>query len=800
MQNTIEDHLSAIDELLAKGQREKPEELLIELINQMGSSELSYWQRDFLEIAKRFQKKRRKKLENLINQSMEPSGSDENDVQEPVEESYSAPIAPWLTSNFRQDLQELGDRHIYQWSTFYRDCLDEHFERLLKEASESPFRALFSTVSEILCEHTEQIFTIGYEYVRQKQGHREAIEKSLRGLSSFLELPLLFYTAKSSTVSDREEKLALRSLLSAAVSGILEGYCAVPFGDQHGGRVLPTHQRQWLHFVAFLQADHALEVFKKIESGPTKQGLLMSALPLLHTIDRFYELKNEDYFPLPIVGQYNWNNRRIDISVRPPNDSETQRLIEASAFLDEGFVQTTDLEDAIGRQVSLIVTPLQPGVRRIVEERERLHSLVVVTNKEAKTNQISSKAFDIFEKAIFALRTKRKFTLPLTYNFAREFPLRDANRARFYHVTRSSVRDLLSTFERRNGVRLWCSVRRSGKTTACFDLDSSTGDSLIISQTCGTAIQQNVDFFYQEVREAIVLRKPVSKTFVIDTITRCSPTKVANKRLVFILDEYETLFGTLASTAREDSELRYMVIQPVLNQLLEFSYQNLLVLLGQQPDAHFILMDQNQLAPYVEQDSFPLFEHRSGTTAGEFSELVRKILGDRVDCSPKFLDELYNETAGHPYLTANVLSEFVDWLIEIKRPQMNLRVDELDFGEFENRRLTQERMLLSSDYEFFRKAASSAMSINGLKSNRWLYTIYWIMRLLSKSRSKNKEKSVTEFKRMYKRIPIVEGDELPSSEEILRTATQANFLSFDGSKIKVKIRTLGRISSAIRPD
>ncbi|MCY3687882.1 MAG: hypothetical protein OXG90_02735 [Gammaproteobacteria bacterium] len=800
MQNTIEQHLSVIDELVAKGQREEPEKLLIELINQMGPSELSDWQRDFLEIAKKFQKRRRKNLEKLINESVAGDKLSKKDVKEEVQKEYTTVVESRNIVKFRQDLQDLSNRHIYQWSTFYRDCLDENFDRLLKQATESYQKTLFLTVSEMLSEHTQQIFRDGYDYVCQSQGHKEAVEKSLRGLSSFLELPLLFYTAKSSNISGREGRLALRSLVSAAISGILKGYCAVPFGDQGGKKILPFHQRQWLHFVAFLQADHALELFDTIESGPIRQGLLMSALPLLHAIDRFYELRDEDYFPLPFAGQYDWNSRRIDISVRPPNDSESQRLIEASAFLDEGFVQTTDLEDALGRQVSLIVTPLQPGVRRIVDERQVFHSLVVETNKEAKVAQISSRAFSIFEKAIFALRTKRKFTLPLTYNFAREFPLRDANRARFYHVTRSSVRDLLKTFERRNGVRLWCSVRRSGKTTACFDLDSSTGDSYIISQTCGIAIQEDVDYFYQQVREAIFSRKPVSKTFVLDTIAKCSPTKLENKRIVFILDEYETLFGTLASTASNDPELRYMVIQPILNQLLEFSYGNLLVLLGQQPDAHFILMDQNQLAPYVEQDSFPLFEHRTGTTTGEFSELVRKILGDRVDCSPSFLDQLYNETAGHPYLTANVLSEFVDWLIEIRRPQMNLRAEDSDFITFAKTKLTQERMLLSNDYEFFRKAASSAMSTNGFKSNKWLYIIYWIMRLLSKSKSKYQDKDISSFKRLYKRIPIIDGGEMPSSEEILRTATQANFLSYDGSRIKVKIRTLGRITSAVNPD
>ena len=53
-----------------------------------------------------------------------------------------------------------------------------------------------------------------------------------------------------------------------------------------------------------------------------------------------------------------------------------------------------------------------------------------------------------------------------------------------------------------------------------------------------------------------------------------------------------------------------------------FSHENLLVFPGQEPGKHFILMDQNQIAPYVRPEPFPLFEHASGKD--EFEARLRR--------------------------------------------------------------------------------------------------------------------------------------------------------------------------------
>ena len=798
MPNTIEKHLTQIDHQLARGQREEPERLLAKLISQMGPAELSDWRPDILKMVDQFQKKRRRNLRELIENALHGNIDKREAVEKKPTAICTITLESEIVSDFRHALDKLRERHIYQWSTFYRDCLTKYFELFLDEmkhlSPDDPCQAL----SAPLAEHSLNIFSQGYEYIRSNPSRSDPIDKSINGLSKFLELPLDFYSVRLSSVSDYRSAFALRLLVSAAVSGILKGYSEVQFGTQTGKAILPRFRRTWVHYTAFLTPYHAEGVINHLEPGPLCEGLKVSVLPLLDAVQKFFDRKDEDYFPLPISGQYSWHQRRLDITVRPPRNAESQRFIEANAFLEEGFISTADLTDALGRQVALVIAPLRPDVRKIVEEREGLTEIVVATDKTRRAF-VANQAFQIWDDAIFALRSKRKDTFPITYNFAREFPLHDPNKAKFFHVVRTSVRDLLRTFERRNGVRLWCSVRRSGKTTACFDLGSATGDSIIVSQTCGATQAEGANVFYERVAAAVELGKRISRTFVMDVVLECAPIDIKNRRMVLVIDEYETFFGLLKSAMRNESPIRYTVVQPILDQLLSFSYDNLLVFLGQQPDAHFILMDQNQLAPYVEQDSFPLFEHTAGTTTGEFSELVRKILAGRIDCTARFMDAVFAETAGHPFLTANVLGEFVDWLIEKERPQVGLRVDKTDFSGFANRKLGKERIEMSVEYEFFRNAAASAMSEQGYRDNPWLYTVYWVLHLLSRDETKKLRLKLADFEDLTKRIPIPNGGSRLTSAEILRTASQTNFLSYDNRGVSVKIRTLGRITSIVRP-
>lgn len=827
----IEDHLTQIKDRMATGEREAPERLLKDLIGQMGRLELSDWRVDIEHMANQFLKKRRKNILELLDEKINGDSKSTDGEPSSAEAAEPPPATPGTSpsifskfgGDFRQALNDLHERHIFQWSTFYRDCLEDYFDRFLKEMKHPSSDDFFKAISEPLAEHAHVAFAKGYDHQIRTRLHGEppdyiplpaarnndpAIGKSINGLSRFLALPLDFYSARSSIVSEYQPTLTLRVLVSAAVRGILEGYSRIHFGEKSGSEILPRFQRQWAPYMAFLTPDHARRVIGSLAPGPLQDGLDLSVLPLLDTLQKFFERTSEDYWPLPVAGQYSWPRRRLRISIRPPRSAVSQRLIEVAAFLEGGFVEIEDLKEAAGRQMVLVLAPLKPDVRKLVDEQDSLRSIIVPVGQipadtEEERNRDRRTAADaahrFLDKALYDLRSRLEADSPITYNFAKEFPLEEPNKARFFQVPRTSVRDLLRTFERRNGVRLWCSVRRSGKTTACLDMETTTGDSTIIPQTCGTAPDAEATVFYQRMRHAVESRRMVPETFVKDTIAECTRFEVDGGRTVLIIDEYETLFGLMRNAVKDDTAARYNVVQPILDQLVRFSHDNLLVFLGQQPDAHFILMDQNQLAPYVTQDSFPLFEHIPGTSTGEFSELVGKILSGRIECTPGFLDALFEETAGHPYLTANVLVEFVWWLIEGKRPQLGLQVREEDFMDFSKMKLDTKAVLQSPEYVFFRHAAAAALSEQGYRDNPWLFTTYWMLRLISNEDPIGFRLDRASFQELVNRIPVPMGGHLPECSEILRTATKANFLSQEEKYVSARIRTLGRISVAVRP-
>ncbi len=725
---TIEASLTEIQSRLDGPEREWPQQRLTELMEQMGRAELSDWRTDIQALIDKFHKKRRKHLQKIYDDRIGPSDGATKETRESAGPYVTIQPESDLARDFTRTLQELRDRHIFQWSTFYRDGLARHFEQFLTTLHRVAPDDLGNALSDPLAEHACGVFSAGYDHARRNgRRHDDAVRRAFNGLARFLALPIEFYAQRSTAASDSRSALALRLLLSATVTGILKGCSSASFGSETGREILPRFPRSWMHCAAFLLPRHAESVIDGLESGALSDGMQTSVLPMLDALQKFFDNPGADYLPLPVTGQYSWPRRRLDVAVRPPGDA--QRLIEVSAFLEEGFVSIRDLEDAIGRQVTLVIAPLKPDIQRVVKERAALADIVVSVDENR--SRVAASGFRVWNEAVGRLRSRLQRNSPITYNFAREFPLQVPDKAPFFHVARTSVRDLLRTFERRNGVRLWCSVRRSGKTTACLDLGSTSGDSTIVSQTCGQSDREEARRFYEGVRNALEAGGMLSATFVNEVIADCASVDVENKRVVLVLDEYETLFEHLDAAAGGSRLIRYNVVQPILNQLASFSYENLLVFLGQKPDAHFILMDQNQLAPYVTQEPFPLFEHASGRTKDEFCVLVDKILGGRVECTSDFLDALFDETAGHPFLTANVLVEFVDWLIEKKRPQSALRVDGGDFGGFASTRLKADRILSSGEYEFFRRGAAEAMSERGFRTNPWLFATYWTLRELS---------------------------------------------------------------------
>lgn len=803
---TIEDHLSGISGEIAKGAKNEPARKLGLLIRQMGPVELNRWRKDLDELVEQFAPqrpmgpaaRRYSELKELLEGKL---GKDDHiEVSDGVGKYEVAYDSPSL-AEFRFTLDDLRERHLFQWDTFYKEALDRHLSAAIDEFKLGQRGDRIGTaIGRELSSHAKTIFADGYDYARSKNtGHEVAIQKAVNGFRSFLALPLDFYLLRTSSSKECVDAAGLRAVCSGALAGIVAGFATASFGDAPGNELMANESRAWLSYMAYMTAADAVGVASYLGPG---LGLAIerSLLPVLRTLDWFFEKSNPDLQPLPVEVHYIESPvPRLDVLLQPPRRAATATGPRVAVFLAES--STTDIERCAHDRMPLVVAPLRPDVILAVGKKPLLKQLVVVASD--KPDITARDCIRILRDAFFTMESSWRGASPLNYNFAKEFPLQSPDEARLFHVTRSSVRDLLRVSDREgHGVRLWCSIRRSGKTTACFDLDSgSYDDAVVVKETCGTKSGNTNDGFIRGFKAAMNAAKtsdlPIEDDFVEQLISKCVSKAASGSdnhggRVVLVLDEYESLFRHFG--VNEDNErLRLNVLEPFLNQLLDFSSRNLVVFLGQQPDAYFVLMDQNQLAPYVRQEPFPLFEHRPGMVSGEFSELVDKVFQGRLQYTAGFVDELFAEVSGHPWLTVNVLVEFVDWLIEQGRSTRD-QVHGEDFVRFRGEKLENGDIGLRPELGFFRDYISRNMSVRGFSSNPWVYAIYWVLHGLGEGQlSKN------QFRQLVESVPQPKPGLIRPWNELLMQGAKANFLSFDGEAVRAKIRVLGRLAASVRP-
>lgn len=784
-------------ESLIPGVPSDAEERLRALIATLGIEELRSWEVDLQHTIEQFYPKRRKALTGVLEariRSFEATPLAVTGAHADLDEL----IGPLVDT-----LRSLSDQHIFQWSTFYHDSLYEFFDLIVDSVAASPGTTADDVrpVRLALAEHSHEVFHKGFVHVtRDRRGSLDyALAKSLSGLQRFLDLPIEFYSSALHNRHDPQFAKAVRLVASSMLLGIVEGYAAVSFATEPGSEVLARNARAWAHVLPFLIGQHLRDAAVALAPGALRDGVESSLQPLVEAIDAVCD-KSDDYAPVPVLSQALADGFRLDVALDPPPHTSRPEPLEVQCYLDAGLVQQYALEEAVRRDIALVVADLRPDLASHVQSREQLRQRVVnVKPGDSNTEASLRRVVDALEFTIYVRRSARLGNQPLRYNFARSFPLQNPFLTRYFHVYRSSVRELLRAFERRNGVRLWCSVRRSGKTTACLDLGTTTGDSAVVVQTCAATGQlPGATTFYDAVVDALAVGRQVPRDFFASLVETSAAERSAERtRFVFILDEYETLFGRLQAASRRDDGIRYTVLQPLLDQMVAFTQDNLLVFLGQQPNAHFVLMDQNQLSAYVEQDQFPLFRHDESSTNTEFSELLRKVLTDRASFDLAFANAVFAETRGHPFLTVNLLVELVEWLIERQRPVAALALHGGDFVEFAASRLGPDRTSISPEYAFFREAIAEATGADGRRHAPWLHAVYACLREIVRASPEGMACSLGDFESIASGAGVEEVGLTPQA--VLTTGAQANFFWFDGDSVSPAIPLLGRIAGVTRP-
>src|SRR4051812_16078511 len=198
--------LQAVAELLRIVKPTEAELRLRQLVSTLTPDEFSARGDEIHRALKLFLPKRRQLLQGWLDEVYPPvppellSPSLGDDVDLSAIEEY-----------LRTGYADLSERHIFQWSTFYRDFLGPSFLEYVSIASSlGQADDLLWVIHRETAAHANEIFKKGYQYTKvQASMHGAAVNKSLAGLQRFLELPIELYSAATSpsTVGSHAEAL-----------------------------------------------------------------------------------------------------------------------------------------------------------------------------------------------------------------------------------------------------------------------------------------------------------------------------------------------------------------------------------------------------------------------------------------------------------------------------------------------------------------------------------------------------------------------------------------------------------------
>lgn len=766
---------------------------LISLIGEIGADELIQWEAEIERVISSFFPRRQKALRQALEECrVRLKLAPESDHVEAAVATASVDRAV-LVEALDGELNRLAQYHIFQWSTYYREWAHRFLgSQLVLENSVND-----DDVRSLIGEHILEIFERGFKYKTEDQGRSDALAQltAVNGLQRFAELAVEFYAGAVMKVVRTNERQALRAATSSYIGAALIGFARARFGLRSGADLLLAHSIQWLHYLPFLRLKELAYVAESLGVGQISLALVELGRPLSHALDNSAGLQDSH---LPQISQYFHDQRKLEVVLHSPKSNGSSGRIEIFVFLDAVVVEGSYLKQAQIRDAQLVLCGLRPEVATSPIAERIQHLLVNVREPGLTQLDIDGRAASVLMDAISRLQPSGHPDVLLEHNFARIFPLSNPFQSKYFHVVRGSVRNLLRELEGVNGIKLWCSVRRSGKTTGCFDLSGALPSSDVIVQTCDTT---RADALASRIFDSIVdhlsSSRALPKKFFADLIEELRSGGSPKARTIVILDEYETLFGRLRAASRVDQDLKFTVIFPLLGQLVSFARENMLVFVGQQPNAHFILMEQNPLSAYVKQDSFPLFQRHKNSRGDEFSELVSKVLTERYGYTNRFLDRLFNEAGGHPFLTVNVLVSCVEWMISRKTRRADIKFDEHLWDEFAEVELVPKKIAINTEFQFFIEAASEAMGGDGLLSSPWLWSVYRSLREFTLEFGADSSVTIEQFLELY-RFNGLERSGV-SGEEVLRTGSDANFLIVDGDCVAVRIPVLAKIAVAATP-
>lgn len=801
--------LAEVEAFLNRNLAAQAMDALMALLRTLPYEDLSLARPDIEGLIQRFLPKRRRDLLNALDRRFRGGSVDASVAHAPSSTHNTAgtrergagqpllahdPAARGLDYSVR--LNALRDRHIFQWSTAYRETINYIYKDMVAAGDTlEQFDARTKELGALLEHHATDIFQRGFNYITgtQEAAIDVALAKSIGGLQRFVFLVIDAYSA--SKITSKTAAARVRAVTSAMVCGILRGYGRVHFREMRGWDLLREYPTQWAHAVAFTTSTDFQSVLEASPPSDFVDGLSELVVPVQLAVDRVLQSLPPHSHALPRVGRFSQYPPRFETTLGAPTLAG-RGTVRVTSFLAPQSDPTL-IEDSLASGADAVVAQVSAELWH--QQEGAWHGKVIdatrVGSQDDLIENVAERLVAIIGAALAESVAVSSGPRLLSRNAAGEFPLGDPIVRQFYLVQRHSVRQLLHTFADGTGAHVWCSVRRSGKTTATGDLAGDTDRTVVIVQTMDHQPgQPDLNIFSKRIVAALSTGAAIEPTFFASAVGDCalasSPAKLQGARKVFIIDEYETLFGLLNARARQDDWTRFAIVQPLLSQMVAFSTSNLLVFLGQRPDAHAILMSQNQLTPLIKQDSFPLFEHREGSTTSEFAQFLSKVLeGMRV--SPGFIDAVYAETSGHPYLTVNMMVDLCDWLISNHRAA-DVQLESTDVEGFARDRLMPAVLQRSSYYSTFQQMMADSLSEATRSSEPWLHAVAVVLQRICRQHPRALSCAEPRYREMASDVARLLN---ATPGQLLQSAKMANFLAEAGGQVRPAIRLLGRLAA-----
>ncbi len=794
-----------VEELVRVVQPVEAQQRLSTLIRSLDRVQLLLFEGQLRRTIAEFTKARARELTQILDASL--SGSAGSARQEDVAQAPSVGAVEQAQGKLRQRLAALSRYRIFQWAD-YRNLVEELIQDVVEHDQEefdlAPHEAFAVGLAEEFSAHVREVFHKGFEYFLQSGTTDSSVvtvaqEKAVRGLGSLLEAVSFSYRAAATLYGDPLAAEQARLVIGPMLSGTIEGFASLDLGGVSGSRLLRERLAVWTPALAYLtpvqlESLSACRLFDDIADAERSVKVMVSAMDA-----GLREARRENVLAVA-ESRMDVEEARLDVSLVIGNMSGDP--IRTSCYMMGVRGGRQSLEILRNQGTILAVASLSARLAEEVSVSRLLADVVVDVSLEASPQLLNAKqqAVSAVIQALQARGGKTGVSVTLLENVAQEFPVTDVVASALTRVSRPSVERLFRGGVETNGVRLWCSVRRSGKTTACFGPELQSRGSVVLRQTClKTEQYPEANVLFEGILSHILAGDSLPRDFVRSFIDQ-QLELLPGSRAVLVIDEYEILFRNLVVYSNESGAALTRLVLPLLEQLVAFARDNLLMLVGQRPDAHRIAVEHNQLSVYTHAEHFPLFEHARGATVSEYSLLMSKVFR-HLDVEPGFVDRMYGETGGHPYLSVYLARAYLDWASQHMRESGKI-LGTSSYAEFAYLNLARRQLARESaryeGYGYFIDTIGKHLSPSGPDFVPWLYCVYSVLRRIALESPQELQCSYDDYAAICEDIGSAARFG-KNPDVLLAEAEQSNFLFESDGMVRPAVPLIARLAAIAAP-